>query len=191
MEYQIGVDPSTGSVDPSSISVVSARGDKVAKYNGFITIPGLIEKVKFLYRKYGKPRIIPEANASGMALLEGIKDLRVYRRMVYNIREKKETQKLGFYTNYQTKQALISHFQDLVRYGQAKIYDEKTIEEFKTFVWSPEARQKGAGAERNYHDDDVMSTLLAFWDFSPEKARNKKIKKAINKIKTKKVFQYE
>jgi len=188
LEYQMGIDPSPGSVDPSSISIVSSNGDKVAKFNGFITIPGLIEKVKLLYRKYNKPRIVPESNAAGMALLEGIRDLKVYRRMVYNEREKKETEKLGFHTNYQTKQALISHFQELLRTGQAKVYDQKTIEEMKTFVWSPEARQKGAGAQRGFHDDDVMSTLLAFWDFSPEKAKKKKAKRSIPRKR--KTFQY-
>ena len=168
--YQMGIDPSEGVIDPSSISIVSGEGKKVAKFNGMLPIHGLIEKVKFLYYKYGRPLIIPESNAAGAALVEGIKDLRIYHRRQFEYREKKETEKLGFNTNYQSKQALISHFQTLLRKGVPIIYDQKTIDELKTFVWSNEARQSGAGAQRGFHDDDVISTLLGFWEFTPQKA---------------------
>ncbi len=175
MGYQIGVDPSEGAVDPSAIAVVSSEGKKVAKFSGFLPIPGLIEKTKFIYFKYylGKPPlIIPEVNASGIALLEGIKDLKVYRRRVFEYREKKEVEKLGWKTSYQSKQALISYFQDLLRRGFPKIYDKDTIEEFKTFCWSDSARQSGAGAERGFHDDNLVATLLGFWglESKPQKS---------------------
>jgi hypothetical protein len=168
LKYQMGVDPSEGSVDPSSISVVSGEGHKVAKFNGKIPIHALGEKVKFLYYKYGKPLIIPEVNASGQALLLQIRDLRIFERKVYDEKVDKETRKLGWKTSFQSKQSLISFFQELLRMDFPKIYDQKTINEFMTFVWSDAARQRGAGAEPNYHDDDVISTLLAFWQLSPK-----------------------
>lgn len=186
--YQMGVDPSEGSVDPSSISVISSDGRKVAKFNGFTTIPGLIEKVKFLYFKYNKPLIVPESNSSGTALIMGISDLRIYTRKQYDYRDKRETEKLGFNTNYQSKQALISHFQELLRKGFPKIYDEKTIEELKTFIWTDEAKNKGAGAQRGFHDDDIMSTLLAFWDITPTKLEYIQSKRSKPIVKNK--FQY-
>ena len=186
--YQMGVDPSEGSVDPSSISIISSGGKKVAKFNGKIPIPALIEKVKFLYYKYSRPLIIPESNAAGAALIEGIKDLRIYKRKQFEYREKKETEKLGFNTNYQSKQALISHFQELLRKRVPKIYDDKTIQELKVFIWSDQARQKGAGAQRGFHDDDVMSTLLAFWDYSPQKIQAVRAKRSIPPIKRR--YQY-
>jgi len=189
MKYQMGVDPSEGSVDPSSISVVSENGEKVAKYNAKIPISALGEKVKFLYYKYGKPLIIPEANSSGQALLLQIRDLKVYERKVHDEKFDKDTKKLGWKTSYQSKQALISNFQELLRIGFPKIYDKKTINEFRTFVWSDSASQKGAGAQRNFHDDDVMSTLLAFWKLSPAiiEKRNRRL---ASQVKKKKVFQY-
>ena len=186
--YQMGVDPSEGSVDPSSISVISSDGKKVAKYNGFITIPGLINKVQFLYEEYGHPLIIPESNAAGAALVEGIKDLRVYKRLQFNYREKRQTEKLGFWTDYQSKQALIANFQKLLRINYPKIYDENTIDEFMTFIWTDVARQKGAGAQRNYHDDDVMSTLLGYWKLSPEIVAIRAARKNYKPINKK--FQY-
>jgi len=187
--YQMGVDPSEGSVDPSSISVVSLDGRKVAKFNGYTTIPGLAEKVKYLYYKYKKPLIIPESNASGTALIQQIADLRIYKRMQMDYREKRETEKLGFNTNYQTKQALISHFQDLLRKGFPRIYDQKTIDELNTFIWSDEARQKGAGAQRGFHDDDIMSTLLAYWGITPATMAVKAAKRS--KSFKKRLYQYD
>lgn len=176
--YQIGVDPSEGSIDSSSISVISSDGIKVAKFNGLIPIPALIEKVKFISDFYyiaRKPLIIPEVNSSGQALLLGILDLNIYKRTTFDTDSWgfKETQKLGWKTSYQTKQALISNFQDLLRKDQIKIYDKETIEEFKTFCWNDEARQSGAGAERGFHDDDIISTLLGFWNLKPKPAINK------------------
>jgi len=179
LQYQIGVDPSEGVIDPSSISVVSSEGKKVAKWNGKINIPAQIEKVKFLSFKYNNPLIVPECNAAGMALLEGIKDLKCYEREdigYYSKLHSTKERKLGWKTSYQSKQALISHFQNLLRRGFPKIYDQKTIEELKTFVWSNSARQQGAGAQKGFHDDDVISTLLAFWGLNVSISRPPKQK---------------
>ena len=169
ISYQMGVDPSEGVIDPSSISIISSEGRKVAKWNGKIPMPVLIEKVKFLYYKYKRPLIVPEANAAGAALIEGIKDLNVYRRRQFEYQEDKESERLGFKTSYQSKQALLTHFISLLRRRAPKIYDEQTIEEMKTYVWTDEVKHKGAGAQRSYHDDDVMSTLLGYWEMDPRK----------------------
>lgn len=167
--YRMGVDPSEGITDPSSISVVSSEGRKVAKFNGKVPIQGLADKVKFLYFKYYKPLIIPESNSSGTALIREIRDLNVYRRKQLEYKTDIETEKLGFRTSWDSKQQLISHFQKLLRDHIPKIHDRNTIEEMKSFMWSNEATQQGAGAARGFHDDDIMSTLLAYWDFNPTK----------------------
>jgi len=62
-----------------------------------------------------------------------------------------------------TKAQLIQHFQSLLRNHKVKIYDPKTTEEMKTFLWNDQASMQGAGAARGFHDDDVMSTMLAFF----------------------------
>lgn len=188
VEYQMGVDPSEGVVDPSSISVISSEGRKVAKFNGMIPISGLADKVKFLYYKYKHPLIIPESNSSGSALIREIRDLKVYRRKITEYKQDKETEKLGFRTSWDTKQQLINHFQGLLRDKTAKIHDRKTVEELKVFVWNNDATQQGAGAARGFHDDDVMSTLLAFWGFNPKKVEE--IRAAQSMPIRKKKFQY-
>lgn len=169
-EYRMGVDPSEGIVDPSSVSVVSSRGKKVAKFNGMIPIQGLADKVKFLYWKYRKPLIIPERNSAGAALIREIRDLNVYREKKTQYKTDQETERLGFRTSWDSKQELINHFQKLLRNNIPKIMDKKTIEEMKTFVWSNEATNQGAGAQLGFHDDDIMSTMLAYWDWTPQKS---------------------
>lgn len=184
--YQIGVDPSEGVVDPSSISVVSGSGRKVAKFNGYVTIPELADKIKFLYYHYGKPLIIPEVNKS--SIIEHIKDLRIYYRKQEGYKDNKPTEKLGFMTSWSSKQALITNFQEMLRAGFPKIYDRGTIDEMYTFVWTNEATHQGAAASPGAHDDDVMSTLLAFHGLTPKKVDD--IIVAKTKKPEKRSFQY-
>ena len=188
LEYRMGVDTSEGIVDPSSISVVSSEGRKVAKFNGKVPIQALADKVKFLYYKYHKPLIVPESNSSGTALIREIRDLRVYRRKQLEYKTDVETEKLGFRTSWDSKQQLINHFQGLLRRKVPKIHDTKTVEEMKSFMWSNEASQQGAGAARGFHDDDIMSTLLAYWDFDPE--RVVEVQVARSRPVVRKRFQY-
>lgn len=187
-EYRMGVDPSEGITDPSSISVVSDEGKKVAKFNGMLPIIGLADKVKFLYYKYKRPLIIPESNSAGAALIREIRDLKVYRRKQLDFKQDKETERLGFRTTWDSKQQLIIHFAQLLRGKRVKIYDTKTIEEMKVFVWNNEATQQGAGASRGFHDDDVMSTLLAYFEFNPKQIQEIQIARAMPR--SKKSFQY-
>jgi len=187
--YKMGIDPSEGVIDPASISVVSGEGKLVATFCGKVPITALAEKVKFLYYKYRRPQIIPEVNdKAGGALLENIKDLNIYKRQVFDYKDKRTSEKLGFKTNHQTKRMLISNFQDLLKRGFPQIYDQKTIEEFNTFVWADEARLQGAGAQRGFHDDRVMSTLLAFWEMSAKRTEQILFKEA--KIPRKRTFQW-
>ena len=167
--YQMGVDPSEGIVDPSSISVIDQQGRKVAKFNGKVPIIALADKVKFLYYKYRKPLIIPESNSAGAALIREIRDLNVYKRKKTEYKYDKETEVLGFRMSWDSKQQLISNFARLLRERRVRIFDTNTIEEMKSFMWSNEATMQGAGAAKGFHDDDIISTLLSYWEFSPEK----------------------
>jgi len=187
-EYRMGVDPSEGIEDPSSISVISFNGTKVAKFNGKIPIVGLADRVKFLYYKYHRPLIVPESNSAGAALIREIRDLKVYRRKQLEYKEDRETEKLGFRMTHDSKHQLISHFQNLLREHKVKIHDRKTVEELKVFSWTDVATQQGAGAPRGFHDDDVISTLLAYWEWSPRKVEEFMLKRSKPIIK--KQFQY-
>ena len=168
--------------------MINFEGKKVAKFNGKLPIIGLADRVKFLYYKYHKPLIVPESNSAGAALIREIRDLRVYRRKVLDYKDDKETEKLGFRMSYDSKQQLIAHFQGLLRDKKPKIFDKKTIEEMKVFCWTNEATQSGAGAPRGFHDDDVISTLLAYWEFNPQKIQEIMVARAMPRSRKK--FQY-
>ena len=51
-----------------------------------------------------------------------------------------------------------------MRLRNPRIYSRETVEEFKTFVYTDNAKKKGAGAQEGFHDDRIMATLLAAWD---------------------------
>jgi hypothetical protein len=184
----MGIDPSEGQTDPSSICVIDEYGEEVARFNKKVPIHALGEKVKYLYYEYNEPFIIPEVNpgGSGDALLIHIKDLKnIYQRTVRDEKFDRETKKLGFKTTRSSKPELISHFQDLLEDDYPEIHDRQTKKEFAVFEWTDEAKKKGAGAPPNHHDDNVMASLLAYWKFSPEERRKKIIKQRREQQKAK------
>lgn len=189
-KYNMGIDPSEGAIDPASISIVDDLGKKVAKFNGYVGMSELVSKVEFLYNYYNKPLIIPEVN--DQAILEGIRNNEnisendIYLRTVFDYREKRETKKLGWKMNYGSKKVLVAHFQDLCRYNFPNIYDRNTMDELDVFIWTDEIKRKGAGARRGYHDDDVISTMLAYWGLKPKKTEDQMsaIKKEMEKGKS-------
>lgn len=166
-EYQIGVDPSTGATDPCSIQCISkTTGRQVAKYAANVPIKVVAEKavqMALMYSTKSSPMIVPEANDS--ALVEALKPLyeNIYIREVYSAIQDKKTSKLGFYTTHATKTLLIENMKSLFASGFPKIYDEDTVNQINKFIYTDTAQEKGAGAQKGYHDDDVMALLLAYW----------------------------
>lgn len=195
-EYQIGVDPSTGANDPCGIKVVDKEtGELVASYRGYVPNNVQVEKavqLAMLYSKFKKPLIIPEATGVGEAFVNDLKKVydRIYEREIHNQREKKVTKKLGFYTTHASKNLLVEHMRNLCDKKFPKIRDKETVEEMKTFIYSNEAQMKGAGAQNGYHDDQIMSTMLAYWNVAPITVREASIFERLNRQKAKKVIKY-
>lgn len=172
--YQIGVDPSTGSKDPSHVKVISMdTGHEVACFTGYVPTIQLVNKVITLADMYSvmkEPMVVPEITGVGEAFIEELRKRydKIYIREVYNDRERRKTKKLGFHTNYATKAQLIEHFRTQLMKSFPKIRDKATFEEFQVFTYTDEAASKGASAPHGYHDDSVMATLLAFWNVEGE-----------------------
>lgn len=172
--YQVGVDPSLGAEDPCHICVVdTTTGEEVANYSGFVPNNVVVQKafqLATLYSPTTDALVIPEVTGAGQAFIEEFKKIysHIYVREVFNHRENKKTQKLGFFTNFSSKTQLIEHFRDLLSKKWPKIRDKKKLDELRVFVYSDEAAQKGAGAQRGYHDDRVMAIMLAFWNVVPK-----------------------
>jgi len=195
-DYQIGVDPSQGANDPCGIKVIDKdTGELVASYRAFVPTNVQVEKtvqLAMMYSLLKKPLVIPEATGVGQAFVEEIKKVysNIYEREVFNQREKKTTKKLGFYTNFATKTQLIENMKVLFQKSFAKIRDKVTVEELKTFIYSDEAQMKGAGAQNGYHDDQVMATLLAYWDLKPVTPREASLLDRFATKKQRKVVNY-
>lgn len=171
--YQIGIDPSDGSVDPCNITVISkASGRVVATYAAYVPTVVIAQKAIRLGNMYSlseSPMMVPEATGAGQALVEELRRGwdNIYIRESFNRRSETKTQKLGFYTNFATKTQLIENMKKLFEAGFPKIYDKNLVEELKTFVYTDTAQHKGAGAQRGYHDDRVMGMMLAYWNVPP------------------------
>ncbi len=195
-EYQIGVDPSTGTVDPCNITVVDKfTGDITATFSGFVPTNVITTKTLILaemYSKLKKPLVIPEATGIGQAFIEDLKKQwdHIYERETFNKRENRSIDKLGFSTSYQTKIQLIENMQKLFQVRFPKLHDRELIEEIRSFIWADEAKLKGAGAPPPYHDDRVMGMLLAYWNVKPLNLKQKNILENSQKTPTKIRYEY-
>jgi hypothetical protein len=169
-DYQIGVDPSIGAEDPCHVCVVDKEtGEEVASFSGYVPTNVIVQKtfqLATMYSLKNEPLVIPEVTGVGQAFVEEFKKIysNIYIREVFNHRENKKTKKIGFFTNFSTKTQLIEHMRNLFDKKFPKIKDKKTLDELRTFIYSDEAAQKGAGAQRGYHDDRVMGKLLSYWN---------------------------
>jgi hypothetical protein len=196
-EYQIGVDCSEGAVDPCSIQVWDkTNGEQAAVYNAFVPVRTQIEKILNLTREFQtktKPLVVVESNSVGTAVIEGLKPFydHIYEREVFNYREQRSTKKLGFQTNWSTKTLLIENTKTLFMKKYPKIHDFQTLEEMKTFVYTDQANEKGAGASRGYHDDNIMAMMLALHGVKARTIEEEKLHALMeNRPKSKFKFQY-
>ncbi len=180
--YQIGIDSSEGTdttedslrktAKDSGVIVVwdHTADEEAATYSGKVPPRVLAEKAVKYAALYGNPEMVPEMNSMGVALIDKLDDLgygNVYRRKEFDRVLKKSLKKVGWRTTSSSKQLLISHFEELLRLRTPKIYSRETVEEFKTFVYTDNAKKKGAGAQSGFHDDRIMATLLAAFDEDP------------------------
>ena len=180
-KYQMGIDSSEGKFetgvsderqksDESAITITDLTNEEeVASFSARIPPDILGEKAAYFAKLYENEEnrilIIPEMNSIGLALINKLKefDLRLYRRTEEDKIMKVVTEKIGWRTTSATKPLLITRFQERLRLTNPKIYSRKTIEQFKSFVYTDAAHQSGMGAEHGFHDDRLISLLLSFW----------------------------
>lgn len=178
-DYQIGIDPSDGSVDPCAIVCVSKRtGRVVATYSAKVPTNVIVEKavqIGMLYSQESMPLMVPESVGAGLSLVEHLRPAwnNIYVREQTGTKyEDKKTTKLGFYTSFKTKTLLIENMKKLFQANFPKLFDGNIVEELKTYIYTNSASEQGAGAQSGYHDDLIMATMFAFWDvpvqYTPE-----------------------
>lgn len=174
--YQIGVDSAEGeeageheSGKDSGVIVVWDRTARceAACYAAKVPPRVLADKAVMVAGWYGNPEIVPEMNSMGSTILDRLSEVgyaNVYRRQEYDKSLRKTTKKLGWRMTGASKALLISKFEQLLRLAEPKIFSAKTVEEFKTFVYTQARREPTAGAMVGFHDDRVVATLLAAFE---------------------------
>ena len=177
--YQMGIDVAEGAdtidekyrntqKDNAVITIVDMdEEEEVAKWAVRLTPAATADKAILFAEWYGKPLMIPEMNSMGIALVNRLQDRgynNIYRRYENDSVTRRRLKKLGFRTTSASKAILISRFNIRLRNGNVRVYSRDTYGEMKTFVYTDVAGKKGAGAQEGYHDDKVMSLLLAFWE---------------------------
>jgi len=153
--YQAGVDCAEGTdttedsmrktQKDSAVIVIwdKSTDEEVACYSGKVPPGILAEKFVLFASWYGNPEVLPEMNSMGVAFIDKIDQLgytNIYRRKEYDKVLKKQLKKVGFRTTSASKQLIISHFNDMCRLRDPRIYTRETVEELKTFVYTDNAK---------------------------------------------------
>jgi len=130
-KYCFPIDPSEGSYDPSLGVVIDAQThEEVAKYHGKIPIDDQARIIYELWGRYNKPYLAPERNASGLTLIEKLKDMGVTNW--YYCDKKKEKQ--GWWTSSANRGLMLQDLAENIRLRQYRIADEDEINEFLSFI---------------------------------------------------------
>lgn len=174
--YQMGIDAAEGSEKGDNAVCVIVDLDEqeeVAHFCSKVPPDVLADKAAQFAEWYSDKKhpilLVPEMNSIGLALVNRLKDhddkrYRIFRREEYDKTTNKKLEKLGWRTTRQSKPLLVTRFQEMLRLANPKVYNRETIEEFKSFVWSDEAKKSGMGAKAGFHDDRIIATLLAFFE---------------------------
>lgn len=170
--YAIGVDVSEGKVvsqsteegkerDASCAQVLDKTTyEQVAVWHGRIDPDKLGTELDLLGRYYNNALLAVERNAMGIAPLIRLRDLS-YPNLYYQERigmmTERITAELGWVTDKQSKELIISEATELLRDKRLTIYDDSTIGEMMSFVRNADGH---AGAAKSAHDDRVMAFLI-------------------------------
>ena len=193
-EYQMGIDVAEASEedttkkDKSSITIVDLTiEEEVAHWAGQLPPDVVAEKAAKFARMYQDKdticTVLPEMNAIGLALVNKLAqedDIYIYRREEFDRSVGKKMKKLGWRTSRSTKPLLISSFQERMRLGCPKIRTSEILAEMKTFIYTTEARTSGMGAKTGFHDDRLISCLLAFFQPIKDLKSSKVLSKSPN-----------
>lgn len=162
-KYVIGADVAEGLEhgDYSVASVICVNtGRVVAKWRGHIDPDLFGEQVLYrLGRWYNNALIGVEVNSLGMATCTHLRNTHypnVYYRTQYDQRYDKETSKIGWRTQSNTKPKLVADLHRAIRNSEIIIPDVEMIAELRTFVREADGKTHGSP-----FDDQTMALGIA------------------------------
>jgi len=151
IRYCLTVDPSEGDYDPSAGMVADwATCEKVAQFNGKISLDEQAQIVYDFYERYNQPFIAVERNAAGISLIDRLKNLGVTRWFFCD----KQKQKEGWWTSGTTRPVMINELAEAVRLRQIREPNEEALNQFHSFI---RTKKKPDGEARGgAHDEHIM-----------------------------------
>ena len=141
----------------------------VAEYQGKPNLEQFASLLDSTGKEYGNCLLVVENNSLGIAILEKLQE-REYPNIYFSIKgtheyiEQFKAESIsnsvpGFTTSSKTRPLIVAKLEEFVRNKLITIHSNRTINEFKTFIWSNNRAQ----AMRSYHDDLIMALAIACW----------------------------
>jgi len=153
------IDCSEGEYDPSAGVIVDAQTlEELVSFHGKITIDEQAYIISDLYDEYKKPLIAVERNAAGLTLISKLLDMGI-TNWYYDAKDKPGWYTSGGRGGGGNRGKMLAALADSIFTGEARIYNPEAIDEFRTFIRTPE-RQDGV-ARGGCHDDFVLAWAIA------------------------------
>ena len=162
-EYLMSFDPSDGVYDPSSIQVFNPDGLEVAHWHEKLQAEDAVLVALALAKHYGNAKILVETNNIGEYVV------RAFRSQYYYQNLYQEDGKLGIRTGPQNKPVMLALLQEYINSDKMSFSNSLMLEEMKTF------QADTLKAQKDRHDDTIMSAALAAWAFSRQPPKKKRI----------------
>lgn len=162
-DYWIGADVASGTgKDYSVAQVLDSNKRQVAVWRGKIDVRGYADVLFALGLRYNNAKVCVERNNHGFTVLMRLQHDLLYENLYTDVDYGKitelPTEKLGFFTNAQSKPMLIHKLVESLRTGEIKFNHADTLREMQTFV---EHDNGSFAAASGKFDDCVMSLAIA------------------------------
>jgi hypothetical protein len=169
----VGVDTSVGCGDYTAAQFVSKNKlDVPIVYHSPETVSSLTADLALKLERICditgyKPLVAYERANSGatemerLAALNRLNKYEIFRMPVIGKIDNQETERLGWDTNAATRPQMLENLKRYIDKKLLKIYDIDTVAELLSFVVVYKNASRKAQAERNAHDDLVMSLAIA------------------------------
>lgn len=132
---------------------------QVAEYRSRIDPDLLADEAYMAYLAYNQPVIFLEVNNHGRTTADHLKHrCSLYRREIYDEITRKVTQKLGWYTDKNTKKQMIDTLAEAIRDNWIVIRSTILAGELRTYVRTSDGT---TNAQEGCFDDTVMGAALA------------------------------
>lgn len=164
-KYVLGVDISTGRSKDFSVIQVLKGLEQVAAYRGKIDPDELAYLASWCGKVYNTGLIIPERNGIGLAtvlkLVNDIKYPRLYTHERVDTTNRSVSVEYGYTTTGRNRIQILDDINSLIRTGELKIRDVRTLNEMEAFVFSGTGTKDKPEAASGKNDDTVMALALA------------------------------